>query len=117
MAKNIYVGENADWTKAYVASPHFYTRPDGTPFGALGMNEGIETVMPKRPHERYRPDGAVIGEWRIMLYSGSQQRVIGDADFYESMRRLAMAGCIIDDNGENVLIRELSLSELDSLMR
>ena len=112
-----YTGENADWTKAYVAAPHFYTRPDGTPFGVLGINEGVETVMPKLPHERYQADGKTITEWRIMLYSGSQERVIGDTDFYTAMRRLVMNGCIIDDNGENVLIRALTLTELNSLMR
>lgn len=117
MAQNRYVGENADWTKAFVADPHFYVRPDGTPFGVFGINEGIETIMPKLPQKRYHPDGDDIYEWRILFYSNSTERVIGDADFYAVMRILVTGGYILDDNGENVLIQALSLTELDALMR
>ncbi len=115
--ENRYVGANADWTKAYVAAPRFFEKPDGTPFGVLAINEGIETIMPKLPQKRYHPDGRDIGEWRILLYSKTRGDVIGDTDFYSAMRRLVMGGYILDDNGENVLIRPLTLSELDALMR
>ncbi|MBR6718759.1 MAG: hypothetical protein IKI77_10530 [Oscillospiraceae bacterium] len=117
MAQNRYVGENADWTKAFVADPHFYTKPDGTPFGVLAINEGIETIMPKLPHERYRVDGRKVAEWRILLYSRTKGEVIGDTDFYAAMRRLVMGNYILDDNDENVLIQPLTLTELDALMR
>ena len=108
MAQNKYVGENADWTKAFIAEPHFYRRPDGTAFGVLAINEGIETIMPKLPQERFQVDGKQIGEWRILLYSRTKRDVIGDTDFYAAMRV---------DNGENVLIQALTLTELDALMR
>ena len=114
---NRYVGENADWTKAFVAAPRFFVKPDGTPFGVLAINEGIETVMPKLPHKRYHPDGDTITEWRILLYSKTRGDVIGDTDFYDAMRKIVLGGYIRDDNGENVLIKALTLSELDALMR
>ena len=117
MAQNKYVGENADWTKAFIAEPHFYRRPDGTPFGVLAINEGIETIMPKLPQERFLADGRQIGEWRILLYSRTKRDVIGDTDFYAAMRVLVTGGYILDDNGENVLIQALTLTELDALMR
>ena len=49
MAQNRYVGDNADWTTAFVADPHYYVKPDGTFFGVFGINEGIETILPKLP--------------------------------------------------------------------
>lgn len=114
---NRYTGENADWTTAYVSAPRFYTRPDGTPFGVMTINEGIETIMPKLPHQRYQPEGKTVSEWRILLYSRTRGDVIGDTDFYAAMRKLVMGGYILDDNGENVLIQALTLTELDALMR
>ena len=36
--------ETADWSNAYIATPNFYGKPDGTPFGAIALTEGTETV-------------------------------------------------------------------------
>ena len=112
-----YQGEHADWTGAFPAAPRYFVDPEGVPFGVLAMNEGIATIMPKLPQKRYHPDGQDIANWRILLYSRTKGDVIGDTDFYDAMRRLAMGGYILDDNGENVLIKALTLTELDALMR
>ena len=69
------------------------------------------------PQERFQVDGKQIGEWRILLYSRTKRDVIGDTDFYAAMRVLVTGGYILDDNGENVLIQALTLTELDALMR
>lgn len=114
---NRYEGENADWTKAYVPVPRYYERPEGGVFGVLTINEGIETIMPKLPHKRYQAEGQPVTEWRILLYSKTRGDVIGDTDFYAAMRKLVMGKYIMDDNGENVLIKPLTLTELDALMR
>lgn len=117
MAKDYYKGADADWSRAYVPVPHWYSRPDGTPFGVLTINEGIDTVMPKLPQERYQCNGMTVGEWRILLYSKTKGDVIGDADFFDAMRKLVLGGYIKDDNGDAVLIKALTLTELDALMR
>ena len=107
----------ADWEQAYVADPHFYTRPNGALFGAFALNEGIETILPKRPFERYQPDGHTVTEWRLLLYSKTKGDVIGDTDFYAAIRRLGIGGYIADENDTHFLIRGLTLTELDALMR
>lgn len=38
-----------DWSNAYTATPKFYGKPDGTPFGAIALTEGTETILPKTP--------------------------------------------------------------------
>ena len=112
-----YTGVCADWTTAFVADPHFYRRPNGRPFGVFALNEGLETIVPKLPSERYHADGKPVQEWRFLLYSRSKGDVIGDTDFYTARRRLSEGGYVLDENGSNVLIRALSLTELDALMR
>ena len=31
--------ETVDWSNAYTATPKFYGKPDGTPFGAIALTE------------------------------------------------------------------------------
>lgn len=56
-----------NWEDAYIAAPNFYEKPDGTPFGAIALTEGTETVLPKSPQNRYRVDGKAVSEWIILL--------------------------------------------------
>ena len=49
--------ETVDWSNAYTATPKFYGKPDSTPFGAIALTEGTETVLPKTPQNEYRVDG------------------------------------------------------------
>ena len=55
------------WNNAYIANPHFYAKPDGTPFGAFALTEGTDTVLPKAP--KYAVDSKVITDYRLMLVS------------------------------------------------
>ncbi|MBR5405559.1 MAG: hypothetical protein K6E36_08455 [Oscillospiraceae bacterium] len=105
-----------DWSKAYVAVPRYYRDPDGKVFGAMAINEGIETILPLAPHERYRDGDRMIPRWRLVLYSKTQQKIIGDVDFYDAMKCLSN-GYFLDGNDEKVLVRALSLTELDALLR
>lgn len=54
--------ETADWSNAYIATPNFYGKPDGTPFGAIALTEGTETVLPKSPRKKYLVDSKVVSE-------------------------------------------------------
>lgn len=104
-----------DWSGAYVAAPRYFKKEDGTVFGAVAINEGIETILPLRPHELYHPDGLTLTEWRILLYSKTKQAVLGDVDFYKAMQILQ--AYFVDGNDERVLLRALSITELDALLR
>ena len=114
-----YIGNRPeiDWTAAYVASPRFYVRPDGVRFGVFALNEGVDTILPKAPQNRYQAEGAPVEEWRLLLYSRTKGDVIGDTDFFTAIRRLGIGGYIIDDNETHSLVRGLTLTELDALMR
>ena len=64
-----------NWDKAYKATPKFYSKPDGHPFGAIALTEGTDTILPKAPQNEYT----------------------------------------IDSNDHSVLIRGLSLKELEAI--
>ena len=104
-----------DWSNAYVAAPRYYRKPDGSMLGALAVNEGIETILPTAPHLAYHPDGLQVNDWRLLLYSKTKQDVLGDVDFYDAMQILK--DYLIDGNDEKVLLKALTLTELDALLR
>ncbi len=107
----------ASWDEAYLASPRFFVRPDGVTFGAFALNEGVDTILPKAPQNRFFSDGQTVSEWRLLLYSRTKGDVIGDTDFFTAMRRLGIGGYVADDNDTDALVRGLTLTELDALMR
>ena len=67
----------ADWNDAYVAAPKFYRDASGSPFGAIALTEGTETVLPRNPQAEYRVVVSVMkdgtsGEWKAVVESVTQ---------------------------------------------
>lgn len=105
--------EIVDWSNAYVATPHFYRKPDGTPFGAIALTEGVETILPKLPQNGYRVDGKVVSEWKLVLVSTTKDAVIGDEDYFTVLKNAEKYS--LDSKKDSILVKGLSLSELESL--
>ena len=97
--------KTVDWSAAYTAEPKFYGRPDGTPFGAIALTEGTETVLPTAPQPAYQVDGQPVATWR---------RVIGDADYFAALEKAAPYR--LDGRADAVLLRGLTAEELEGLM-
>ena len=102
-----------NWEDAYIAAPNFYEKPDGTPFGAIALTEGTETVLPKSPQNRYRVDGKAVSEWKLVFVSTTKDAVIGDADYFTALNDVEKYA--LDSFKDSVLVKGLSLSELESL--
>lgn len=105
--------EIVDWSNAYVATPKFYGKPDGTPFGAIALTEETETVLPKLPQNEYRVDGKAVSEWKLVLVSTTKDAIIGDVDYFTALKNIEKYS--LDSKKESILIRGLTLSELESL--
>ena len=105
--------ETVDWINAYTATPKFYGKPDGTPFGAIALTEGTVTVLPKTPQNEYRVDGKVVSEWKLVLVSTTKDTIIGDADYFTALNDVEKYA--LDSKKDSVLVKGLSLSELESL--
>lgn len=104
-----------DWSDAYIAAPKFYAKPDGSPFGALALTEGTKTILPKMPQSEYAVDGKPVTDWKVVLVSTTRDGIIGDCDYFEALRKLEKY--IVDFNEKSVLIKELSLSKLETIMQ
>ena len=105
--------DSSAWDNAYKANPQFYSKDDGSPFGAFALTEGTETILPKSPN--YAVDGNPINEYRIMLVSTTKDAVIGDIDYSTALSKLE--DYELDETAETILIRGLSLEELEGLIK
>lgn len=99
------------WRSAYVAKPHFYTKPDGVVFGAFALTEETATVFPKAPN--YAISGKAITEYRLMIVSTSKHATMGDCDYFAALQKLEPYQT--DSSAEAVLIRGLSFAELERI--
>ncbi len=104
---------SVNWNNAYTATPHFYSKQDGTVFGAVALTEGTATILPKMPHEKYSVDGKQITEWRLMLVSTTKDDIIGDCDYFTAINKLEKY--ILDFNEKKILVKDLSLDELEKV--
>ena len=103
----------ADWDSAYPAAPQFYEKPDGTPFGAITLTEGVETILPKLSRNTYAVEGTPVSEWKLVLVSTSKDAVIGEADYFSALKN--MEKYVLDAKEDRLLIKGLSLAELEHL--
>lgn len=78
----------AVWDKAFSANVRFYGREGEGPFGALVLTEGVETILPTAPWEKYGLDGKPVADWRLVLVSITSQGILGMMDYREAMARL-----------------------------
>ena len=105
--------ENVDWSDAYDATPKFYGKPDGSPFGAIALTEGTKTALPKNPQLEYKVDGKPVTEWKLVLVSTSKDTIIGDSDYFVALKKIEQYS--LDTNKNAILVKELSLAELEYL--
>ena len=107
--------ENNDWENAYVGNPNFYNGKDSKPFGAFALTEGTLTSFPKNPRLLYKVDNIEVDEWKLMLVSTTNNVILGDIDYYDAIKKLMKY--VIDENDNNILIKKLSLEELNEVLK
>ncbi|MDE5721506.1 MAG: DUF4299 domain-containing protein [Clostridia bacterium] len=104
-----------DWENAYAGNPNFYNGKDGKPFGAFALTEGTLTTIPKNPRLLYKVDNTEVNEWKLILVSTTNNVVLGNMNYYEAINKLMKFA--IDEKDNNILIRGLSLEELNELLK
>ena len=107
--------EKGDWKNAYMGNPNFYKGKDGKPFGAFALTENTLTSLPKNPKALYKIDDTEVDEWKLMLVSTTNNGVLGDIDYYKAINKLMKF--VIDEKDNNILIRGLSLKELNEVLK
>ena len=107
--------ETNDWESAYVGKPNFYYGKDGKPFGVFVLTEGTLTSFSKNPRLFYKVDNTEVDEWKLMLVSTTNNGILGDIDYYDAIKKLMKY--VIDENDNNILIKGLSLEELNEVLK
>lgn len=107
--------ENDEWENAYIGNPNFYKGKDGKPFGAFALTENTLTLLPKNPKTLYKIDDTEVDEWKLMLVSTTNNGALGDIDYYKAINKLMKY--VIDEKDNNILIRGLSLKELNEVLK
>lgn len=107
--------ENNDLENVYVGNPNFYNGKDGKPFGAFALTEGTLTSFPKNPKLLYKVDNIEVDEWKLMLVSTTNNVILGDIAYYDAIKKLMKY--VIDENDNNILIKGLSLEELNEVLK
>ena len=107
--------ETNDWESAYVGKPNFYYGKDGKPFGVFVLTEGTLTSFSKNPRLFYKVDNTEVDEWKLMLVSTTNNGILGDIDYYDAIKKLMKYA--IDENDNNILIKKLSLEELNEVLK
>ena len=107
--------DNNVWSNAYTGKPNFYKGNDGKPFGAFGLTENTLTSLPKNPKALYKIDNTEVAEWKLMFVSTTNNGVLGDIDYYKAINKLMKY--VIDEKDNNILIRGLSLKELNEVLK
>ena len=93
--------------------PQFYAKPDGSPFGAIALTEGTETILPKMPQNKYAVDGEQVADWKMVLVSTTKDTIIGDCDYHKALKKLEKYA--LDSNENTILMKGLSLDELEAI--
>ena len=102
------------WGEAFKASPSVYEKPEGDLFGAYALTEEVDTILPKNPKETVMCDGKIINDWQLVLVSTTKDSILMGSDYYELLMKLRQF--MIDEDEDAILIKGLSLSQMESLM-
>ncbi len=102
-----------DWTSAYTAAPKFYEKPGVEPFGVITLTEETKTILPKFPQNQYRVDGKAVSEWKLVLVSTTKNTIVGDMEYFTALKKIEKYS--LDSKQDTILVKGLSLSELESL--
>ena len=105
--------QSKDVNNAIISTPHFYSKGDGSVFGAFALTESTETILPIDPRREYKIDGKIVNEWKMILISTSLNKVIAETDYYEIIEKMREDSLV---KGKTVVIKALTLEKMKELI-
>ncbi|MCR5836875.1 MAG: DUF4299 domain-containing protein [Lachnospiraceae bacterium] len=96
-----------------MSNPHFYSKGDGSVFGAFALTESTETILPIDPRREYKVDGKIVNEWKMILISTTLNKVIAETDYYEIIEKMREDSLVKD---KTVVIKALTLEKMKELI-
>ncbi|WP_298016980.1 hypothetical protein [uncultured Dysosmobacter sp.] len=102
------------WNNAYRANPQIYQKKDSDALlGSCALSEGVDTLLPLHPESTCTANGKPIHEWILSLVSITEQRILGQMEYQEAMKRLRPFSLAMSK--DLILIRAMTHKELDGL--
>ncbi|HEA8038566.1 TPA: DUF4299 family protein [Campylobacter jejuni] len=101
------------WEEAYEAMPKLYETPDGLIIN-FTLSEDTDTILFKKPWENFELDDEdKETKWRLSFFIISKDEPLGYLEYKEALEKLQDFSSIQSE--ERILIRAMSLEELESL--
>lgn len=99
------------WKGAHYAEPDLQEK-----LSLFSLVNGQKTILPKKPQNEYQINGKAVLDWKIIFIKkeGDEYIGIGHADYFSTLEKLEKY--TLDSDEKSVLIRELTLEELESLV-
>ncbi len=104
---------NRRWEEAYRANPKVYEKEGEGLLVAFALTEDTDSLFPLVPEEQWAIEGMTIENWIISMVSITEERVIGQMEYHEAMKRLRPY--IIASVENWALIRGMTHKEMDGL--
>lgn len=107
--------EKSIWDKAHEAKPQAYSKEGEEPFIVFTLTEDTDTILPVDPKKMYKIDGKEVYDFRLGLFSLTEDRIIGTLPYDVCVRFLLEY--VKEKREPEVLIRGLHHDELTKLFK
>lgn len=102
-----------EWGTARVAEPIGITNNTNTNLGAFRVVADIPTILSVDPAQDFELNTDIIEGWK-MIFMSPDADILGEADYLPALE--ALNPYIIDQQNGSLLIRALSIPEIDDVI-
>ena len=102
------------WSQAYEANPHVFELENGGLMVSFPFSETVDTILPAAPETLYEIEGETASLWALTFVSLTEEESLGFLEYHKALKRLQPY--ILETRGDYLLIRGLSLSEMECVL-
>ena len=102
------------WSQAYEANPHVFELENGGLMVSFPFSETVDTILPAAPETLYEIEGETVSLWALTFVSLTEEESLGFLEYHKALKRLQPY--ILETRGDYLLIRGLSLSEMECVL-
>ncbi len=102
------------WSQAYQANPHVFELENGGLMVSFTFSETVDTILPAAPETLYEIEGETVSLWALTFVSLTKEENLGFLEYHKALQRLRPY--ILETRGDYLLIRGLSLAEMERVL-
>lgn len=101
--------------EVFPANAKLYNKSTGEVFGAFTLTEDTITALPLNPRESFKVDNKEVAEWKLGLFSITEDKVLGTLEYYEALEKLKKYS--IGEKEGYLITNPLTLIEQQELLK